>query len=159
MLMNMGSCYFNHLGISCLSHGVIGKIKRTVHVKGLRAAWHLGLLLFLVAALSLWRVALPTQDVKSKPISFQPLSGPKLYCTVTSGTCGGGSRGLLAKSCLTLATPWTVAHQAPLFLRFPRLEYQSGLPFPSPGDPPHPGIEPVSPALQGEFLPLSCQVL
>ena len=42
-------------------------------------------------------------------------------------------------------TPWTIAHQAPLSLEFPRQEYWSGLPFPSPGDLPDPGIEPVSP--------------
>ena len=50
--------------------------------------------------------------------------------------------GLVAKSCLTLATPWTVARQAPLSMRFSRQEYWSGLPFPSPGDLPHPGIKP-----------------
>ena len=44
-------------------------------------------------------------------------------------------------------TPWTVAHQAPLFMGFPRQEYWSGFPFPPPGDLPHPGMEPVSPAL------------
>ena len=44
------------------------------------------------------------------------------------------------------ATPWTVAQQAPLFMGFPRQEYWSGLPFPSPGDLPNLGIEPVSPA-------------
>ena len=57
------------------------------------------------------------------------------------------------KSCLTLATPWTVAHQAPLSKGFPRQEYWSGLPFPSPGDLPDPEIEPWSPALQTEALP------
>ena len=46
------------------------------------------------------------------------------------------------------ATPWTVAHQAPLFMGFSRQEYWSGLPFPSPGDHPNPGIKPQSPALQ-----------
>ena len=46
------------------------------------------------------------------------------------------------------ATPWTVAHQAPLSLRFSRQGCWSGLPFPSPGDLPYPGIEPGSPALQ-----------
>ena len=40
------------------------------------------------------------------------------------------------------ATPWTVAHQAPLSRGFSSREYLSGLPFPSPGDLPHPGIEP-----------------
>ena len=52
-------------------------------------------------------------------------------------------------------TPWTVALQAPLSMGFPRQEYWSGLPFPSPGDLPDPGIEPeslVSPALAGEFF-------
>ena len=48
--------------------------------------------------------------------------------------------------------PWTVAHQAPLSIEFSRQEYWSGLPFPSPGDPPKPGIEPMSPTLAGGFL-------
>ena len=43
----------------------------------------------------------------------------------------------------SFAIPWTVAHQAPLSLGFPRQEYWNGLPFPSPGDLPHPGIEPT----------------
>ena len=50
---------------------------------------------------------------------------------------------------------WTiVAHQAPLSLGVPRQEYWSGLPFPSPGDLPDPGIAPASPALQADSLPL-----
>ena len=52
-------------------------------------------------------------------------------------------------------TLWTVAHQAPLSVGFPRQEYWSGLPFPSPGDLPDPGIEPSSPELQVDSLPLS----
>ena len=51
-----------------------------------------------------------------------------------------------AQPCLTFATPWTVALQASLFVGFFRQEYWSGLPLPSPGDPPNPGIEPASPA-------------
>ena len=51
------------------------------------------------------------------------------------------------------ATPWTVAHQAPLFMAFSRQEYWSGLPFPSLGDLPNSGIEPESPALQTDSLP------
>ena len=44
-------------------------------------------------------------------------------------------------SCVRLfATPWTVACQAPLSMGFPRQEYWSGLPFPSPGDLPEPGL-------------------
>ena len=50
------------------------------------------------------------------------------------------------------ATPWTVAHQAPLSMGFSRQEYWSGLPFPSPGNLPYPGIEPRSPALQVDAL-------
>ena len=50
------------------------------------------------------------------------------------------------------ATRWTVAHQAPPSMGFSRQEYWSGLPFPSPGDLPDPGIEPRSPALQGDAL-------
>ena len=45
------------------------------------------------------------------------------------------------------ATPWTVAHNAPLSMGFSRQEYWSGLPFPSPKDLPNPGIEPRSPTL------------
>ena len=51
------------------------------------------------------------------------------------------------------ATPWTVAHQAPPSMEFSRLEYWNGLPFPSPGDLPDPGIEPRSPSLQADALP------
>ena len=51
-----------------------------------------------------------------------------------------------------LATPWTVARQAPLSMGFSRQEYWSGWPFPSPGDLPDPGIEPRSPALQADAL-------
>ena len=51
------------------------------------------------------------------------------------------------------ATPWTVAHHAPPSMKFSRQEYWSGLPFPSPGDLPDPGIEPGSPALQADALP------
>ena len=64
--------------------------------------------------------------------------------------CGGG--GLVAKSCPTLATPWTVACQAPLSMGFSRQKYWSGLPFPSPGDLPKPGIKPGSLALQADSL-------
>ena len=63
---------------------------------------------------------------------------------------GGG--GLVAKLYPTLVTPWTVACQAPLCLGFPKQEYWSGLPFPSPGDLPDPGTEPRSPALQMDSL-------
>ena len=56
-------------------------------------------------------------------------------------------------SCVQLfATPRTVAHQAALFMGFPRQGYWRGLLFPSPGDLPSPGIKPASPALAGGFF-------
>ena len=56
-------------------------------------------------------------------------------------------------SCVRLfATPWTVTHQAPPSMGFSKQEYWSGLPFPSPGDLPHPGIEPRSPSFQADAL-------
>ena len=56
------------------------------------------------------------------------------------------------------ATPWTVAYQAPQSMEFSRQEYWSGLPFPTPGDLPNPGIEPGSPALQTDALPVRAWV-
>ena len=70
------------------------------------------------------------------------------------GSLGENGGGLVAKSCLTLATPWTVALQAPLSIGFSRQEYWRGLPFPPPGDLPDPEIEPLSlasPTLAGVF--------
>ena len=64
---------------------------------------------------------------------------------------------LLSHARLFLA-PWTVAHQAPLPMEFSRQEYWSGLPFPSPGNLPNPGIKsasPISPALAGRFFTTS----
>ena len=49
-----------------------------------------------------------------------------------------------------IATPWTVAHQAPLSMGFSMKEYWSGLPCPPPGDLPYPGIKPRSPASQAD---------
>ena len=61
------------------------------------------------------------------------------------------SRYLAYDSC----DPWTVAHQAPLSMGFSRQEYWSGLPSPSPGESSPARIEPVSPTLQVDSLPLS----
>ena len=69
-----------------------------------------------------------------------PLNPPKL------------SESEVAQSCPTLCNPWTVAHQALPSMGFSRQEYWSGLPFPSPGDLPNPGIEPRSPTLQADML-------
>ena len=57
------------------------------------------------------------------------------------------------KSLRLLATPWTAAQQTPRSMEFSRQVYWSGLPFPSPGDPPDPGIEPWTPTLQADALP------
>ena len=50
------------------------------------------------------------------------------------------------------ATPWTVAYKASPSIGFSRQEYRSGLPFPSPGDLPDPGMEHGSPALEADSL-------
>ena len=67
-----------------------------------------------------------------------------------------GERNQSMLSCVWLfATPWTVACHVPLSMRYSWQEYQSGLPFPSPGDLPDPGIEGVSltsPALAAGFF-------
>ena len=55
----------------------------------------------------------------------------------------------------SFATPWTVTHQVPLFMRLSTQEYWRRLPFPSLGHLPNPGIEPLSPAWQADSLPLS----
>ena len=59
---------------------------------------------------------------------------------------------LVAQSCLTLATPWTLARQAPLCMGFSRQEYWSGLSCSSPGDLSNPGTEPKSLTLQANSL-------
>ena len=62
------------------------------------------------------------------------------------------SGGLVAKLCPILATPWTLALQAPLSIGFSEKEYRSGLSFPSPVDIPIQGIKPHSPALKADSL-------
>ena len=57
-----------------------------------------------------------------------------------------------AQSCSILEAPWTVAHPAPLSMEFSRQEYWSGMPFPSPGDLPNPGIKLGFPAFQADAL-------
>ena len=73
-------------------------------------------------ACGLWTSA---WDMKTKKVKVESLSRVQLF-----------------------GTPWTVAYQVPPSIRFSRQEYWSGLPFPSPGYLPNPGIEPTSPALQ-----------
>ena len=59
---------------------------------------------------------------------------------------------LVVQLCPIFATPWTVAHEAPLSMGFSRQEYWSGLPFSSLGDLPDPGVKFGSPALQADSL-------
>ena len=66
-----------------------------------------------------------------------------------------GEGSSVAKTCQTIEILQTMACQAPLSIGFPRREYWSGLPFPSPGNLPDPGIKPRSPALQVDSLLLS----
>ena len=68
-----------------------------------------------------------------------------------------GSKACVLSHVQLFATPWTIACQALLCTGFSRQEYCSGLPFPTPGDLPDPGIEAVSPALQVNSLPLRHQ--
>ena len=64
-----------------------------------------------------------------------------MYHIITGIVSGGG---LVTKSCPTLVTPWTVALQAPLSMRFSRQEYWTGFPFPTPEDLPDSGTETAS---------------
>ena len=71
-----------------------------------------------------------------------------------SETPGMKVKVLVAQLCPTLCNPmYCISCQAPLSIGFSRQEYWSGLPFPSPGDLPNPGIEPGSSALQADSLP------
>ena len=84
---------------------------------------------------------------------FQAFSG--IFQEVNSKPYAVLSPSVMSDS---FVSPWTIACQAPLSMGFPRQEYWSGLPFPSPGDLPNPGIKPMSPALaSGGALPLCHQ--
>ena len=96
-------------------------------------------------------------EVASKCSKKESVPGRGLWGVSKSADLRGGhcnfsldGDGLVTKSCLTLATPWVVARQAPLSMGFSGQEYWSGLPFPSPEALPNPGIEPRSPTLQAD---------
>ena len=89
-------------------------------------------------------------------INCSSLSVPSFWVSLFPRMCGYNSCCLVTKLCSTLCNPYRViAYRAPLSKGFPRQEYLSWLPFPSPGDLPDPGIEPTSPAWQVDSLPLS----
>ena len=75
----------------------------------------------------------------------------------TQGTeFGRGGCHVCAQSCRAFCSPKDcVTYQAPLSMVFPKQEYWSGLPFPPPGDLPHPGLKPTSPALAGRIFTTS----
>ena len=85
-----------------------------------------------------------------------PLSSPFSSCPQSLPESGSFPRSqLFARGGQFFAAPWTVAHQAPLFMGVSKQEYWSGWPCPSPGDLPDPGIEPTaltSLALAGGFF-------
>ena len=85
--------------------------------------------------------------------------GLELGKDVMEGFASIESLLLLCRSVVSdlFVTPWTSARQAPLSMGFPRQEYRSGLPFPSSGDLPDPGIESTSLELAGGLQPLSHQ--
>ena len=82
--------------------------------------------------------------MKLQNFNFIPLPG---QITILID-CGGG----LVTIANSLRSPWTVAHQTSLSMGFPRQEYWSGLPFPSPGYLPDSRIEPESPTWQADFF-------
>ena len=90
----------------------------------------------------------PTTGIISYRYKIKEIGKKILSCDENSGftlltlMCNACAKLL---SCVQLfVTLWTVAHQFPLSMEFSRQEYWSGLPFPSPGDLPDPGIEPTS---------------
>ena len=98
---------------------------------------------------------LPDPGVEPKSLSFPALAG-RFFTTEPPGKPSKYTyAAAAAKSPQSCATPSTIAPQAPVSMEFPRQEYWSGLPFPTPGDLPDLGIEPMYAALQVDSLPLS----
>ena len=88
--------------------------------------------------------------IENKPVTKRQILHSSTYELPGDSCCG-----LVAKSRPTLVTPWTAAHQALLSKGFPRQEYWSGFPCPSPGDLSNPGLLHCrwSPALHADSLP------
>ena len=83
---------------------------------------------------------------------LEPLNAYPWLVTTANAWLGFWFCAMYAQPCPALFDPMDCSPQAPLSMRFSRLEYWSGLPFPSPGDLPDPGMEPASLALAGRFL-------
>ena len=101
-----------------------------------------------VGSLSLLQRIFPTQELSQGLLHCTWILYPLSY----EGSTTVSSVKLLSRVRLS-AIPRTVAYQAPPSMEFSRQEYWSGLPFPSPGDLPDPGIEPRYPALRADPLP------
>ena len=99
------------------------------------------------------------RGILKNDISFISFASPKeevgsLWIVLPSSCLLIGCWSQVAQSCPTLGDPVDcIAYQALQSMEFSRQEYWSGLPFPSPGDLPNPGIEPGSPALQADCSP------
>ena len=91
------------------------------------------------------------QDGLEAPVTWQ-FCFPSLFFARFLCVCVCVCCVLVTQSQSDSTIPWTVAHQAPLSMEFSRQEYWCGWPFPSPGDLPHPGMEPGFPALQADSL-------
>ena len=102
---------------------------------------------------------LPNPRIKPQSPALQADSLPSKPPRKQKCCWGSSGSDLVTKLCPTLATPWTLACQAPLSMEFPRQEYWNRLSFPSPGDLSDPGVKPMSPAWQADSLPLSHQSL
>ena len=103
----------------------------------------------------LWRAPCMLQGVDSET---QPHFSGKIWFLsppILPGFPKTCARACVGSIVSVSVTPWAVAHQAPLSMGFSRQVYRSGLPFPSPGDLPGTGIEPVSPVLAGGFFTTS----
>ena len=93
------------------------------------------------------------QKQNKKPTPKQTKNPNPLKTARRTGVRAKKVRVLVTQSCLTLCTPLDcVAHHSPLSMEFSRQGYWSGLPFPSPGDLPDPGVKPEPPALQTDSL-------
>ena len=98
-----------------------------------------------------------TRNPRHLDVPFPEVSIPSNFVIITSliflsSTIHMCMCVLATQSCSTRCNPMDCTCQAPLSMEFSRQEYWSGLPFPSPGDLPNPGIKPRSPALQADTL-------